>query len=61
MQPLKLSQFIAILAWVSVFIQTWFMLLRISPLDWLSWVGWLFFLVVGVMASSVASAKRPTK
>lgn len=52
------SHALAILAWASVFVLSWLLILRLIPSDGLSWSFFAFFLVLALVASAIAS---PTK
>lgn len=52
-----LSQIIAGLAWVSIILQLWLFLLRRIDSDLLSWIIFIFFLLIAVVASSITRQK----
>ena len=54
----KFSQLLALVAWASVFVEGWLILLRTIPADGLTWFFFGLFFVVAVMAGAVASPKR---
>lgn len=49
---------LAVLAWVSVFVLSWLLILRILPSDGLSWSFFVFFLLIALMASALASPRK---
>ena len=40
---MRLSWFVAVLAWASIFVETWLWLLGSIPIDWLHWGFYLLF------------------
>jgi len=53
----KPSLILAIVAWASVFVLGWLLVLRLVPADKLSWVFFALWFVVGTMASAVYRGK----
>jgi hypothetical protein len=54
----KQAHLLAAIAWISVFFEAWLLILRRIESDWLSWIFFVFFFVVAVLASAMASARR---
>jgi len=54
----KPSQLLAILGWVSVFVEGWLLVLRQVPSDALSWGFFTFFFLVAIGASAIASPSK---
>ena len=52
------SQVLTLIMWVSVLILSWLLITRQVPSDALSWLFWVFFLVIAIFASAVASSKK---
>ena len=52
----KPSAVLAYAGWVSVFVESWLLLLRIIPADGLTWTFFGIFFVVAVIASAVSSS-----
>jgi len=53
----KPSLYLAALAWLSVFILSWLLLLRTIPADSLTWYLFAMFTAIAVLASATASPK----
>lgn len=51
----SLSEGVAFLAWLSVLVESWLLVMRVIPSDMLSWIIWAFFVVIAIGASAVAS------
>ena len=45
------------IAWVSLFILTWLILLNIISFDGIRISGWVFFFIIGIMSSAILSKK----
>ena len=54
----KLSDFLALVAWISVFVLSWILVLRIIPFDLLSGSFWAIFFLVALFSSALASRDK---
>lgn len=52
------SQLLALISWVSVFVEAWLLILRAIPADGLAFGFFALFFFVAVMAGAVASTKK---
>jgi len=54
----NLSQLLAVVGWISVFVLGWLIVLRLAPSDALTWAFFVIFFVVALMASAVAHGRK---
>lgn len=55
MKPQNSSTSLAYVSWISLFLLGWLILLRLIPVDVITWVFFAVFAIVGVFASAIAS------
>lgn len=55
----KPSTNLAVIAWACVILESWMLVLDAIPVDFKNSFFWVFFLIVALFASSVASAPNP--
>jgi len=51
----KPSQLLAVVAWASVFVEAWLLVLRNIPADGISWGFFAFFFLIAVASAAVSS------
>lgn len=56
MEIRTLPQLLALLAWLSIFVEVWLLILRKIPSDALSWAFFSFFMLLAIIASALATS-----
>ena len=55
---IKPSHMLAIVAWASVFLEAWLFIKRQIERDPLNWTFFVFFLLIAIFSSAIASSKK---